>query len=202
MADEQYLQFQAKMKRPLPGQSLTNDPENPAPFERPPEYTSVHEASEYLFLNMIEKESYIPLMQALASGVPVMELTQLVLFTGFQEGKWNPDLMVLLAEPVAYMLIALAEKSDIDVVFYRGEEEDEAEEEELFGLSMEAETLARLKSASKSGEIPIGTFSPALVEKIEEVPEVPQESLLAAPKAPVEEEEEETPAQPSLMAPQ
>ena len=200
MADEQYLAYQSQMKRPIAGQSLTNDPENPAPFEKPPEYTNVHEASEYLFIKIIEKETYIPLMQALSSGTPVMELTQIILFEGFQNGKWNPDLMVLLAEPVAFIMIALAEKSDIDVIIYRGEEEDEREEEELFGVSIEAETLKKIRSASESGIVPAGSFSPALREKIEQAPEIPQESLLAAPEQVAVEEE--APEQQSLMAPQ
>ena len=84
--DEEYLKVQQKGGRPIPGQSLTNDPENPAPFEKAPEYTSVHAASEYLFAQMIEKESYIPLMQAVADGTPIMEIAQVILFQGFTAG--------------------------------------------------------------------------------------------------------------------
>jgi len=34
---------------PIPGSSLTSDPDNPAPYERPPEYTNVHEALSGFF---------------------------------------------------------------------------------------------------------------------------------------------------------
>ena len=82
--EQAYLELQQQAGRPIPGQSLTNDPENPLPFERPPEYTSVHAASEYLFEKIIEEETYVPMMQALASGTPLMELTQIILFIQVQ----------------------------------------------------------------------------------------------------------------------
>ena len=67
-------------------------------------------------------------MDTIAKDTPLMDITQGILFKGFTEGKWNPDLVMLLAEPVCYMLMALAERADIDFVVYRGEEEDEIEE--------------------------------------------------------------------------
>ena len=47
---------------PIPGQSLTNDPNNPMPFERPPEYTDVHEAIRFLWGNLIENNTYIQII--------------------------------------------------------------------------------------------------------------------------------------------
>jgi hypothetical protein len=58
---EEYTKIQASGKRPIPGQSLTDDPENPAPYERAPTYTSVHAASEYLWESFIEPDTYVKL---------------------------------------------------------------------------------------------------------------------------------------------
>ena len=116
MADEQYTSYIAQMKRPIPGQSLSSDPDNLAPYERPPEFTNVHKAIEYLFINIIDEKTYVPILQAISDGTPIMELVQLILFDGFQRGKFNPDLMIMLAEPVAYMLIALAERAEDDTL--------------------------------------------------------------------------------------
>ena len=33
MADEEYTKYIAQGKRPIPGQSLTNDPDSPAAYE-------------------------------------------------------------------------------------------------------------------------------------------------------------------------
>ena len=109
-----YIKHLAAGPRPIPGQSLTADPDNPRPFEQPPEYVSIHEAAEFIFGNLIQKENYIGVMEELMDGRSVMELTQVTLFAGFYKGLWNPDLMLLLLEPVAYMVLALAERAGIE----------------------------------------------------------------------------------------
>ena len=40
MFEDDYNAQRAKMSRSIPGQSLTNDPENPAPYEQAPEMTN------------------------------------------------------------------------------------------------------------------------------------------------------------------
>ena len=40
-------------------------------------------------------------------------IASITLYSGFLEGKWNPDLMVMLMEPTMYMIMALAEKAEI-----------------------------------------------------------------------------------------
>lgn len=197
MADEEYTKYIAQGKRPIPGQSLTNDPDSPAAYEKAPEFTNVHKAIEYLFNNIIQEQSYMPIMQAVSSGTPVMELVQLVLFDGFQQGKWNPDLMMMLAEPLAYIIIALAERADIDVVIYRGEDEDEKDEEELFGVEFDSQRIEKLQKSAQAGRVPAGLVPSEIVEQIEELPKIAPESLLAPPVPATED----TQPSPSLMAP-
>jgi hypothetical protein len=197
MADEEYTKYIAQGKRPIPGQSLTNDPDSPAAYEKAPEFTNVHKAIEYLFNNIIQEQSYMPIMQAVSSGTPVMELVQLVLFDGFQQGKWNPDLMIMLAEPLAYIIIALAERADIDVVIYRGEDEDEKDEEELFGVEFDSQRIEKLQKSAQAGRVPAGLVPPEIVEQIEELPKIAPESLLAPPVPATEDAQ----PSPSLMAP-
>ena len=139
----------------------------------------------------------MPIMQSVASGTPVMELVQLVLFDGFQKGKWNPDLMLMLAEPLAYIIIALAERADIDVIIYREENEDEDADEEMLGVKFEAKRIEKLKKAAQAGKVPAGVIPKEILEQIEELPKIEPKSLLAPPE-PVTEE---TPQEPSLMAP-
>lgn len=116
------------MERPIPGQSLTNDPNNPAPYEKPPKHTSLKKAQEDIFDKLIQEETYVPIMELIDSGeATIMEVTQNLLYSGFRAGQWNPDLMLMLAEPTAYMIMALAEKAGID---YKVDNESEEEEEE------------------------------------------------------------------------
>ena len=134
-----------------------------------------------LFINIIDEKTYVPILQAISDGTPIMELVQLILFDGFQRGKFNPDLMIMLAEPLAYMLIALAERADIDVVIYRDENEDEENEEEVFGVKFDEERIDGLKKAAGRGEIPEGILPKKVVEEIQSLPQEPVESLLSAP---------------------
>lgn len=187
---------------PIPGSSLTSDPDNPAPYERPPEYTNVHEAAQWLFSEMIEEANYQQLIQAMLDDIPVMDVAQVMLFTGFTEGKWDVNLMMLLIEPTAYMLLALAERAGIDPVIFRGEEEDEIEEELMFGTKMSEEKIKNLQTLSDKN-IPLPFVEPKQKRELESLPtaeemsleeqdEVPEpveeDSLLSAPK--VEEDQD------------
>jgi len=194
------LDAATKKGRPIPGQSLTTDPKNPAPYEKPPKFTSIHDASEHIFQRLMERDVYIPLMQVLSDGVPIMDITQTLLFKGFTEGKWTPDLMMLLVEPVTYMILALAERAEIDPVIYRGEDEDEAEEQELFGKEVNAEKLKQLKARLTSGKIPRGIITPEREQELEELPTITEvQSLLSSQKS--EEDNMEGEESGSLLAP-
>ena len=189
--NEEYNQIVLTGGRPIPGQSLTSDPSDPAPYEKPPEFTSVHEASEEIFSGLIEEQTYKEVMGLLADDVPVMDIVQTLLFAGFKEGKWNPDLMLMLVEPVAYMLLALAERAGIDSKIYQGEEEDEAEER-VFGVELKKEKVSRIKKLAALGKTPSSAITEEMIETIEELP-VP--SLMEQPP------QESTPEAQSLMAP-
>jgi len=168
------------LNRSIPGQGLTNDPDSPFPWEQAPEYTDLEEGLQYIFGLLIEPENYVPIMDVIDDGTPLMDITQGILFKGFTEGKWNPDLLMLLAEPMTYILLALAERADIDnIKIYRGEEEDEDDEATLFNMEIGKEKLDKLKEFSTSKEIPAGVIPKDIEEKIEELP---VSSLLSKPE--------------------
>lgn len=137
--------------RPIPGSSLTSDPDNPAPYERPPEYTNIHKASEWIFGQLIQEENYQQLIQVLLEDMPVMDVTQVLLFRGYMEGKWDGNLMMLLVEPTAYIVLALAERAGVDPIIFRGEEEDEASEEFFTGVKLNEEKLENIKKYKELG---------------------------------------------------
>ena len=148
--NDEYVRVTTQLGRPIPGQSLTADPDNPAPYEKPPRFTSVHEASEFIFEKLIDEETYMPMMQMMADDMPIMDITQTVLFQGFTEGQWSPDLMLMLVEPVAYMLLALAERAQIEPIIYRAEEEDEVDEMDILGVEFTQEKIKGLESFMKT----------------------------------------------------
>lgn len=186
--NEEYVKVVTQLGRPIPGQSLTENPDNPAPYEKPPQFTSVHEASEFIFEKLIEEESYVQMMNLMADDMPIMDIVQTLLFTGFTEGKWSPDLMLMLVEPVAYMLLALAERAEIDPVIYRGEEEDEDEEERILGTTYEKQKFASMKKLLQTQKVPETTISSDMLQAISELPV--NGSLMSAPQQ--EQEQEQT----------
>lgn len=201
--DEEIKKSRFSTNRPIAGQSLTNDPEAPMPFERAAKFSNVHKAVEYLWVKMINEEVYPKLMTTLSDGMPVMDLAQFLVRGGFQEGLWNPDLMILLLEPTAYMLIALAERLDIDLVIYKQELLDDTENKRLLGTEEEEEKAKKLLQATQTGIIPEGIITPQMEQQLEEA-DLPEnkESLLAEPKSEgVEVAIPEEQNQESLLAP-
>lgn len=173
--------------RPIPGQSLTTDPSNPAPYEKPPQFTTVHEASEHIFIKLIDETAYVRMISVLNDGVPIMDIGQTILFKGFTEGKWNPDLMMLLIEPVAYMILALAERAGIDPVIYRDEDVDmEEEEARLFGREVDLNKMNRLKELMTTSSVPKGVLSSEMAQQIEALPDTEEMQSLLAQEEPVE----------------
>lgn len=115
---------------PTPGQSLTNSPDNPYPWEKAPEITSVKVATEKIFFDLLKEDNLTTVATLMSQRTPVADIANLLLTAGFQKGKWNPDMMLNLLEPTMYMLMAIAEKAGIDPVLTRDEADVIIEDDE------------------------------------------------------------------------
>jgi hypothetical protein len=175
----------AQAGRPIPGQSLTSNPDEPRPFEGPPDFTNFKEALDYTAAELLLEENYTPMVLAMGDGIPVTDLAMQIGYVGFREGKWNPDLMMMLIEPLMYLLMALAEKADIQ---YRIDDEDDEDDEDSI-LEDKVRNIAETLKAKEMGKMPKGALPSDIVEKIESL-DMPKESLLAKTEEPMIEEEE------------
>lgn len=99
---------------PIPGQSLTDSPDQPYKWESPPQFVKVDQAMLYFADVLLEPETYAEMMKLLARGQTVDTLTQMILYTSFTEGKITPDLMLLCYEPLLLLIMAMAEKVDVE----------------------------------------------------------------------------------------
>lgn len=115
---------------PIAGQSLTNDPSNPYPWEKAPEMTSVKMATEKIFFDLLKKDNLTTVATLMSQKTPVVDIANLLLQAGFQKGKWNPDMMLNLLEPTMYMLMAIAEKAGIDPILTKEETDVIIEDDE------------------------------------------------------------------------
>ena len=80
MEDKENIDFYSRMDRPIPGEGLLTDPESPWPWEKPPRFTSVLQASEYIFDELIDEDLNPIILDALDDEVPVMDITRFILF--------------------------------------------------------------------------------------------------------------------------
>jgi len=123
-----FIQGGLETGKAIPGQSLTNDPQQPYNWEKPAEYSNPNEAMLYIFESLTVPETTTNTLLSISNGVGIIDIASIVLYSGFLEGKWNPDLMTLLMEPTMYMLMALAEKAEIDYVLDAGDDEQDTVE--------------------------------------------------------------------------
>jgi len=178
--EQEGLEVLGQMQRPIPGQSLTNSPDTPYPWEQPTEFTEIQPAIESMFINLTEDDAYEALVDIIDADNTIAEAAQIILFAGFEEGLWNPDLMTLLIEPTMYLIMALVERAGrveykIDRDPDELDEEDKAEQitamEKLLSQAA-VQTEEDKVSGVKSGVLPT-----EIEKKLKEI-KVP-ESLLA-----------------------
>lgn len=109
---------------PIPGQSLTKDPEQRSPHEGPPQFTDQKEFLDHLFLQWTKDEVLPNILDSMAKGLPVEDVAMKLLQGQMRKGNVNVDLMMLCIEPAIYMLIAFATYAEIDPVLYPEEDFD------------------------------------------------------------------------------
>ena len=178
-----FIQGGLERGKAIPGQSLTNSPEQPYNWERPAEYSNPREAMLYVFETLTVPETTTNILLSLNKGVGVIDLASITLYSGFLEGKWNPDLMMLLMEPTMYMIIALAEKADIEYNLEAGDDEAPVEmsgDKAVKTLQKGVNELDRIRNVAASRVNPQSVpqdvrkvieeteLSPSLLERVKE----------------------------------
>ena len=179
-----FMQQSLDVGRPIPGQSLTNSPEQPYNWEKPAEFSNPKEAMLYTFGILTEPETTANILINVTKGVSVIDIASIVLYQGFLEGKWNPDLMTLLMEPTMYMVMALCEKAEIP---YKLDSADDEDVEEIMGdkavekIEQEIGALDQIRRKAVQQVSPQSVptdvrevieqteIQPSLLEKVEEV---------------------------------
>lgn len=170
----------------IPGQSMTASPDSKMPWDGPPEYSGLKEATEAIFLDLLEEDNLRSIVDLLQNGIPVSEITSVLLMTGYSKGKYNPDLLLMLIEPVMYMIMAIGDRFGIEnVKIYQGEEEEDAlsYDEEISPEDLDDVKMKSLQDIFKNKVI-----SPDLRNTMEnsevaqKLADIDVESLMAKPK--------------------
>lgn len=125
---------------PIPGESLTQDPQNPQPYETAPEYTALEEFVDDLFLNITQEDNIDGVLDAVRKGTPIEDVAQLLLFQAMSSGKITTDLMLTAIEPTIYTIMGLATFAEIEnPVLYPEDSMIDDDEEAISQLEAAAE---------------------------------------------------------------
>ena len=195
--DQEGIDALVNAGRPIPGQSLTSSPEQRRPFEQPPEFVNFKEALDYTVAELLREEVYTNIVVGIGQGIPVADVALEIGYARFREGKWNPDLILMLIERLVYVLMALCKKAGVEYRLSSDpeiEEETEEDDDDISILEAQAKNIAETieTKVGKNKDIPAGAVPTNVMQQIESTP-VP-ESLMARTREPevAEIQEEET----------
>ena len=65
------------------------------------------EAADYVWDRLSEPQFAEQVIAMLDAGIPVEAIGRIIIFAGFTEGKWTPDVAFIIAEPVMKMIAAV-----------------------------------------------------------------------------------------------
>jgi len=150
---EDTLETKDPYDQPIPGQSLTGDPEN-WPWERPPEMTDTEDAFNFI-ISKIENDESVGdnLDKQMFAGMPIESITNTIVFAGFTKGMWTPDMSEMLKIPVSSYLMLRANEKNIPYVMFNNPGVEE-------GLS-DSDTLRSMKESNpKAYEYMKGQLGP------------------------------------------
>ena len=134
---------------PVAGQSLTDTPGN-YPWEHEPQFTDPEEITEYLWVTMHKKQFTEELIAMLDAGVPVEAIGRTVLFGGFMEGKFSPDLAFIITEPVMKMIAAIGIKGGVKrIVFSLEDLTNKQQLREITKVKMAKEKVAEISESTQ-----------------------------------------------------
>lgn len=137
---------------PIPGQSLTNTPGN-YPWEHAPEYTDVEQASEYIWDKIHEKNLLEQIITFLENDIPVEAIARMILFSGFTEGKWNPDIAILLSEIVFKQIMAIGIKAEIpNIKVFMGDQGNSKFRKSFAKFKVEKENATKSSTVENKAE--------------------------------------------------
>lgn len=178
-----FLNSTAQLGKAIPGSSLTRSPDDPYPWEKPTEFSNLNESMMYVFETLTVPETTSNILLSLIKGVSIIDIASVALYTGFTEGKWNPDVMLLLMEPTMYMIIALAEKADVNYILDANDENEPTQmspEKQINELKQGVASLDTLRKQAAARINPQAVpkeikkivdevkLAPSLLEKIDE----------------------------------
>lgn len=118
------------------GYSLTTDNER-WPWGKPPEQVDPAVVIETAIDSLQTRKVKQEMMKLLAVGASVEALVEGYILQGFHEGRFNPDVGLLIKGPLAMYIANMAEEEGVPYRFFENEDaltEGEMDDETFFGM--------------------------------------------------------------------
>ncbi len=103
------------LHQPIPGISLTGAPGN-APWEQPPQYTTLDEVVDYYSDRLTEPEIMKNLIDSIKRDIPLLTIADGITKVGVMQGMHSIDAAMLVKPVLVELMIAMAEIYDVKYV--------------------------------------------------------------------------------------
>ena len=151
---------------PIPGQSLMNSPDEPRNWETPPKFANPREALDEIDSLILEPEAIENVVLSLARGATVADLGIAILYAKYTEGVITPDVLMMLVEPLMYVIMSIGEEANIKYNI-DGNDADEFEDEDDDENEKQVEVLNEYKNPLQNikNKINVEDVNEAIVPK-------------------------------------
>jgi len=119
-----------------PGHSLTDAP-GEAAWERPAIYSKPEDALSFVIEKVQDSDAEENFLRLMISGTPIEAIINTIIFAGFSEGYWTPDVGEMMKLPLALHFIGLAVENNISATAFNIAPEDKR----MQGQISDADTL-------------------------------------------------------------
>lgn len=123
--------------RPIPGQSLTDEPRN-NPWENPPEMSAIEDVTKYYIEKLANQDVIDDFAVLLQTGIPLKPLVESVTTIGVMKGLHTVDASMLVGPIIHQFIKQAVEAQGISVKDDGRDYQKEAEERELRRFKMVA----------------------------------------------------------------
>ena len=110
-------------------------------------------------MNLTEEDKHKQLLNALRDGSPIEMIVQVLLYKGFEMGKWSPDLMLMLIEPTIYIVMWLADQAGIDATLDSDGDNWEEDDDMMVNMSKDSQRMKPSSNMPQSLLSQMGEFS-------------------------------------------
>ena len=150
---------------PIPGQSLTNSPDQPYPWEQPAEFANPRDAIDAILTQILQPEAVKEIINALSNGASVGDLAMAITYAKFTEGKISPDTMLLVMEPIMYLIMSIGEEANIQYNIDNDDIDEEDEDEIAEKLQEFENVFEQIQAGAMDKEIKPENLSEGVVDK-------------------------------------